>query len=172
MSSFPELERCRIELAAARTEARVAAKQLEASMMKPVQDATDRVVLAAVEAGLTRTAVAASLGESRSTLNERLDRATGGKGSDVTAEYTQDSPPYHVTGGGGELSVDWVDYGPDRITANNTMDIIRDEDTGTYWFMSEPAGTVNEVNMKLDTIFTGWYYEDAAKFVAKSMEEE
>lgn len=171
MTDFQELEQCRRDLAEGRVKARAAARDLEASMMQSIQIRTDQAVVRALANGATKTAVAAILGESRVTLNERLDRETGShKAERVVEVYEQENPPYTIEDS--VLKVDWQGYGPDQITAQNEMDIVKDEDSGSYWFMAIAGDPINEVNMKLDTVFTGWYYEDAAKFVAQSLEEE
>lgn len=172
---FELLDRCRHDLHATRTAARVEAKRILDEMMKPVQDATDIAVARALAAGATKSSIAAALGESRSTINERLDRATGGHNKAEAVEvYTQANPAYYIDRDDtyADLHVNWDNYGPEGITASNVLSIIRDAESDSYWFMaSDPEHERNQVTDKLDTKFDGWYYEDAAKFVTQKMEE-
>ena len=177
--TLEDLDDARTMLTHARAQARAAARKVTREITQPAQDAVDAAVLVAVAGGATKTAVAAFLGESRTTINERLARATGGVTKQEVEDVVQTHAPLTYLIDGDKLHVDWRNYGPDRVTAKGTMEIVYDTDDDTYWFLPilDDVGYTGrtEVHSRLDTTFTGWYYTDAAatvKNLLQNPEEE
>lgn len=177
MTDFHNLERARTDLHEARTEARLAAKRLLLEYTQDAQQAVDLAVLEAVNNGATKTSIAAFLGESRTTINERLARVTDTTKPNLpTLPQIMDvAPPYEVSQLGDDtvLVVDWHDYGPQHVSGQGQLLIIRDDDEDDYWFMvNSGVGADEAVADVLDTSFSGWYYADALAFVTQALNEE
>ena len=166
-------------LAAQRVVSRREANALERTLNAPYEADLDAAMRAAYEAGATRSALARATGESRVTVNERLQRAYG----DATPKRKIDKPdkppkipemkPYLIDDEG-YLLVDYHQYGPDRLTGAARLEIIADDDGVTNWFLAGPdAEDWNpQILEALDTRFEGWYYEDALAFVKTDLDAE
>lgn len=166
--TFEDLEIAREALANARMKAKAAAKRITEEITRPAQEAVDNAVLEARASGATKVSIAACLGESRTTINERLARATGGFTTEEVEAVvqTQATPTYRIDGD--MLEVNWRSYGPDHVTDFGTVEIAYDPDEDQYWFMNTD-GDQNQVVDRLDTVFTGWYYHDAEQFVKNAL---
>ena len=167
-----DLIAARTLLSRARADAREAARVLFADATADAQRAVDEAVLTAYQKGATKTAIAALMGESRTTINERLARVTGGRVKEQVPTVVQ-TQPEHLTYliDGDKLHVDWRNYGPDHITDFGVVEIVYDTDEGSYWFMAD-GEDMNQVTQRLDTQFTGWYYHDAEQFVKSMLQNE
>ena len=166
--TFDKLGEAHQVLTDARARAKAEAKAITQRITGPAQDALDAAVLAAVAEGATRTSVAAFLRESRTTINERLTRATGGATRSEVDAVVQTQAPLTYLIDGDKLHVDWRNYGPDHITDFGVVEIVYDADEEAYWFMSDGQDS-NQVVQRLDTQFTGWYYHDAEQFVKNAL---
>lgn len=177
------LRDAKASLKAQREVSRRQARQYEIELNREVESAVDGIARAALEENISRTVIARELGESRVTVNERIHRAYGNPVApkahrvpvtkDVQGEAPT-SPFYLLDKGAGTLTVEYKDYGPDNITGTATLEVIEDHDSGDgtdYWFLGDGVD-LNEVHMVLDTIYTGWYYEDALAFVKEAMAKE
>lgn len=182
---FEELNEARELLHTTRTAARKAARDLEIELTRAAQSAVDEAAYSAVSHGATKTSVAAYLGESRTTLNQRLARAGGqvhdpavevvvpqAQPSPITATNSEPAYTFHDGYDGPDmLEVGWVDYGPEHLTGHGRMEIVADPDSGEYWFMTAPGETHVDITERLDTMFSGWYYDDAVAFVKNALKD-
>lgn len=166
-------------------------RKMQELYIEEMQDAelgVDLAVRAALESGCSRGLISTTLGESRTTVNERLRRAYGGEAiPEITPTRTverkrgrrkpkaekpeplKELKPYLISAD--HLLVDYHEYGPDGLSGTGTFEIIREEeDDGVYWFLS--MGSDEDVSRVLDTVYSGWYYEDALQFVRHELAEE
>lgn len=168
-----ELFKARTVLSRARADAREANRIQFANMTAAAQRQVDSAALAAYQKGATKTSIAALLGESRTTVNDRLSRAAGdvvvAESAPAVVQTQPDEPTYRIDGD--QLHVNWRNYGPDHITDFGVVEIVYDTDDDGYWFTAID-GDENQVVQRLDTIWTGWYYADAASFVKGELTNE
>lgn len=184
MDPILSVKRAKEFLEAARAEVMAEAAQMVRDRLAEYQEALDIAVRIALEAGATRSFIAATAGESRVTINERLDRT---KHEKVDTSNLPDlaktdkrraverkpkekapeaKPAYEYDGE--FLTTKYEDYGPEHLTGEVKFEAIYEELDGSWGFMLVSAGDGEDeatIVNRLDMHFTGWYYEDANRFM-------
>jgi hypothetical protein len=171
-------------LEAERKVARAEAERMIRERLENHQRNLDLAVRIALSAGATRTALADAAGESRVTINERLDRTANipidthtlpdlsrtdkrrTKTRTAKPEAEKRSWPYTIEGD--SLIVNYEEYGPDMLTGRVKFELIYEELDDSWGLIVQDfadeadAPTIAEY---LDMTFTGWYYDDVTRFI-------
>lgn len=171
----PALRQAKYDLVIARDEARAKVQELMRTLTLAENDELDRLVAVAYRGGMSKSSIAAEIGESRVTVNERLARSgnpeppakTEAKPKTKAKIDEPEASPYSIDSDK-RLRVEYNRYGPDFVKGQGEFEIVYDEDDDTYWFLVIDADET--VADRLDTRFDGWYYEDARSFVAKALQ--
>lgn len=171
-------------LEAERKVARAEAERMIRERLDKYQRNLDLAVRVALSAGATRTALSEAAGESRVTINERLDRTANvpidtnalpdlsrtdkRRTKAVKAKQAEAKREWPYTIEGDSLFVNYEEYGPDMLTGRVKFELIYEELDDSWGLMlqeiieGESAGDVAEA---LDMTFSGWYYDDVTRFI-------